>query len=377
MTAFWNYLILEEIAHKIVEDEAYLTYRDPRTKDKYDQVVKAYGEDLSSEQGDFSERLLMLVDSITERQRAMKSIPGTPEITQMVYKKDIKLLQTTLNNYLALKDGVWILVDNLDKGWPVRGATSEDIMILRCLLEATRKIQRQCEKSKLEFRIIIFIRNDIYEHLLSETPDRGKDTVISLDWNDPELFKEIIKLRLKTTSDVQGSFEDIWRAYFDSHVGAEESFGYMLTKTLMRPREIIRFTRKALEVAINRNHDKVLEDDILYAEVGYSEDSLQDLMFELKDINLKYQDLLYSFFYCKSRLSYRDVEILIKKEIVEEEEVRKIIDILVWFGFLGVVVNQETKFSYQVQYNIRKLNISDKSILEIHPAFRSGLECVQ
>ena len=378
MTAFWNYIFLQEIAYKIVEEEVYLAYRDPKIKEMYDKVVEACTGDIKPEQGDFSERLLMLVNSITERKESLGPIRGTPEITQLVYTKDIRILQNAINDYLAQKEGVWILIDNLDKGWPVRGATSEDIMILRCLLEATRKIQRQCEKRNIEFKIIIFVRNDIYEHLLSETPDRGKDTVISLDWNDPELFKEIIKLRLKASAEVVGSFEDVWRMFFDSHIGAEESFGYMLTRTLMRPREIIRFTRKALEVAINRNHDKVLEEDILYGELGYSEDSLQDLMFELKDINPKYQDILYNFFYCKPRLSYEEIKSLIEKDITDEDEIYKIVELLVWFGFLGVMVgSEETKYSHQVQYNIRKLNMDTKCIFEIHPAFRRGLECIE
>ena len=376
MTAFWTYLILEEIAHKIIQDEVHLAYRDPNYRERYEQVKLVYGEDTTFEQGDFSERLLSLVDSITERQKDVGCIRGTPEVTELVYRKDIRNLQSVLNNYLALKDGVWILIDNLDKGWPVRGATNEDIMILRCLLDATRKIQRQCERNKIEFKIIIFIRNDIYEHLLSEIPDKGKDTVISLDWNDPEIFREIIKLRLKSGTGVGGSFEDVWRVFFDSHINAEDSFGYMLSRTLMKPREIIRFARQALEVAINRNHEKVLEEDIVFAEIGYSEDSLQDLMFELKDINPKYQDVLYNFFYCKPRLNYSDVESLIKKDVVEDSEVQKIIELLVWFGFLGVIIgSEETKYSYQVQYNIRKLGLENQSAFEIHPCFRCGLEC--
>ena len=376
MTAFWNYLILEEMAYKIIEDEVYLAYRDPKFRERYEQVIVAYGEDTKSEQGDFSERLLALVDSINERQKDIGCIRGTPEVTQLVYGKDIRDLQKVLNNYLSLKDGVWILIDNLDKGWPVRGATSEDIMILRCLLEATRKIQRQCEKNNIEFKIIIFIRNDIYEHLLSEIPDKGKDTVISLDWDDPEIFREIIKLRLKTGTGVEGSFDEIWRIFFDSHINAEDSFGYMLNRTLMRPREIIRFARKAIEAAINRNHERVLEEDIIYAEIRYSEDCIQDLMFELKDIKPKYQDILYNFFYCKPRLSYSDLESLIKKDVVEDSEVQKIIELLVWFGFLGVIIgSEETKYSYQVQYNIRKLIIDNQSFFEIHPCFRRGLEC--
>jgi len=32
----------------------------------------------------------------------------------------------------------------------------------------------------VDFKTVVFIRNDIYEHLLKETPDKGKDTVVIL-----------------------------------------------------------------------------------------------------------------------------------------------------------------------------------------------------
>src|ERR1700730_2158138 len=34
---------------------------------------------------------------------------------------------------------------------------------------------------------MIFLRNDIYELLLEKTPDRGKQTRVLIDWNQPDL----------------------------------------------------------------------------------------------------------------------------------------------------------------------------------------------
>jgi hypothetical protein len=101
-------------------------------------------------------------------------------------------------------------------------------------------------------------------------------------------------------------------------------------------------------------------------------------MFELKDINPKYQDILYNFFDCKSRLTYKQVTSLIKKNGVDDDEIPKIIELLVWFGFLGVMIAYEkTKYSYQVQYNIRKLRLNPESLFEIHPTFTRALECTE
>jgi len=35
-------------------------------------------------------------------------------------------------------------------------------------------------------------------------------------------------------------FEDLWRGYFGSHVNGEESFFYILTRTLMSLRDVLR-----------------------------------------------------------------------------------------------------------------------------------------
>jgi len=144
----------------------------------------------------------------------------------------------------------------------------------------------------------------------------------------------------------------------------------------MRPRDIIRFVRKAIEVGINRNHDKVLEEDILQAEISYSEDALQDLVFELKDINPKYSEIPFEFLNSKSRLNYQEIANLITPHLDSSEDVDEAINLLVWFGFLGVALaSDKTRYSYEIQYNIRKLNISSNTVFIIHPCFRAALEC--
>ena len=187
LTAFWDYLLLTEMAYKIIKDEERFVYSDMRRKEAYDQIVAAFGDGKSDEEADFSERLLKLVDKILARHKEIPTISSTAQVTQLIYEKDIRVLSEALSNYLLIsrKEDVWMLVDNLDKGWPVTLATTEDILIIRCLLEATRKIQRQFDKRNVDFQMVVFIRNDIYQHLILDPADRGKDTAVLLEWNDP------------------------------------------------------------------------------------------------------------------------------------------------------------------------------------------------
>lgn len=378
LTAFWNYLLLMELAHKIVHwDEPY-SYQNPQLRADFEKLENAYGKPRDIEQGDFSERLLELVDSIVDRKEGSIKQLSNAEITQLVYTQDIKILNDALSDYLTTskKENVWLLFDNLDKGWPVQAAQNEDILLLKSLLEATRKLQRQFEIRDVEFHSIVFIRNDIYQHLILDPADRGKDTAVMLDWNDPLIFKEIIRRRMIHSTEVEGEFDELWPLFFETHIKGEETFSYILRHTLMRPREVIRLVRECLDVAVNRGHEKVKEEDILYAQRRYSEDALVDLTLELKDVSPSFADVPYGFIGAKSTISQEEILNRLKEVGVDSSEYEKVLELLLWFGFLGLCADSDTeRYSYQYQHNLKvmKAGMPLPYTYCIHPAFRQHL----
>jgi hypothetical protein len=48
----------------------------------------------------------------------------------------------------------------------------------------------------IECHGMIFIRLDVYERLLDETPDRGKSKRIGIDWDSPDLLRELLRRRI-------------------------------------------------------------------------------------------------------------------------------------------------------------------------------------
>jgi hypothetical protein len=379
LTAFWNYLLLMEVAHKIIRESYAFSFHSANLRASYLKVVAAYGADRDTEQGDFSERLLKLVDDILNRRKSISKIAGTAEVTQLVYGHDIRPLNDALSEFLALskKEEVWLLFDNLDKGWPVRAATEADILLLRCLLEATRKLERQFESRGVGFHGVVFVRNDIYQHLVLDPADRGKDTPVQLDWNDPEVFKEIIRRRIALSTGLDGDFATIWPVFFETHIKGEESFAYLLGRTLMRPRDVLRFVRGCIEVAVNRGHDRVTEADIKQAERAYSEDAFVDMTLELKDVNPQYSDVPYAFIGANEILSRNEIDARLKDAGVSPNELEYVRDLLLWFGFIGIYVSSdEERYSYQFQHDLKKMQSGLKQYgYCIHPSFRSTLGC--
>jgi hypothetical protein len=378
LTAFWNYILLVELASKIIEIDGRLASKNLRRFELYDKIVQIIGLDADLEQGDFSERLLTLVERLLQRKDEIESLSSPGAIAQLIYEKDIKELQAVLTDYLAYKDGIWILIDNLDKSWPVNGATNEDILIIRSLMEATRKLQRQFSRRNVDCRAIVFIRNDIYEHLLHETPDKGKDTAVALDWSDEEAFKLLVHRRMMASTKIERPFDEMWPMFFESYIRGEHSFSYILGRTMMKPRDLLSFLRLCVSVAVNRGNSKVLEPDIIQAEKQYSEDQLQALFDELRDVNSDYAELPYAFIGSPVRLTQDDLRAKVRDIGVPEDKIDKAVDILLWFGFFGVVdLHGEEKYAHMYQYGVKRMlrEVRPGSQFVIHPAFRSVLAC--
>jgi hypothetical protein len=378
LTAFWNYLLIVEIAYQIAKHERAAYYRDARLRNAFDRIDAEFPDETDEEQADFSERLLRLVNEVTERRNQMAEPQSNADITQIVYSRQIRELVEALTEYLSItRRSVWILIDNLDKGWPIHSVLSEDISILRSLLEATRKLERQFESRGVELHSVTFIRNDIYQHLILESAERGKETAALLDWNDPEVFKQLLARRLSSGLNGDMGFDALWAQFFPSHVKGEESFQFILNRTLMRPRELLRFMRECIDVGLNRQRQRLMEDDILQAEQTYSSDALVDVCLEMRDVNLKFGDVPYAFIGSTVVLSKADATKRLKDAGIQPGEISQAIDTLLWFGVIGIYLDdEEERFSYQYEHNSSMLTagISHYAYC-IHPAFRVALGC--
>ena len=225
-----------ELAHEIIHHERNWAYMDPRLQAAFNKIEEGYGEVEETEQADFSERLLNLVEEIIRRGGNFTSLSSTADISQLIHARSIRDLNDAVTTYLNVgKRDVWLLFDNLDKGWAVQTAHDEDILLLRALLEATRKLQRQFESRGGDLFSIVFIRNDIYQHLILEPAERGKETAGVLDWNDADLFKDIIGRRIAQSTGIERPFDELWATFFAPHVHGEDSFQFILSRTLMAP----------------------------------------------------------------------------------------------------------------------------------------------
>ncbi len=389
ITAFWEYLLLLEICHKLLQKDEEFHLRDNRLYEPYRLLAQAYKEDEYVSEGDFSERMLKLTQRIaddfasSQTDRDELKYLKTGQITELLYKHNLTALRKRVIEYLKYKKGLWLLFDNLDKGWPAHGVTPEDVLTLRCLIDAMSKIERELRKHNIDCHGIVFIRNDVYELLVANTPDRGKVASITLDWTDPELMRELLRRRfLYTDTGIadNSSFDEIWRQIATTHIQGEETSHYLIDRSLMRPRALIDLVRFCRSHAVNLRHDRIEVADIEHGEEAYSNELLSNIDFEIQDVEPSAAGLLYEFIESNEVLSGTDIYNILSKA-VGENKAGLMLSLLLWYGFFGVMREDgETTYIYSVKYDIKRLEAMlkkrglENASFKINPAFWRALE---
>ena len=395
ITAFWEYLLLLESCYKILEKDERGHFSDTALKGPYEQLAGLYRKD-SFQTADFSERMSRLIENITDnyarKHRILADVSdlkqlSRSQITEFLYSHDVKNLRQSVANYLKMKKGLWILFDNLDKGWSTHGLTRSEALSIRCLLDAARKLQQDLHRLGVDCHALIFIRNDVYDWIIEETPDRGKESTAELDWKEADDLRELLRKRfIYSGMSSEYDFTTLWTNFCTPSVDGMESSQYLIERSLMRPRFLLDLLALCRSTAINRGHRTIEPDDIRKAFIRYSKDIVFNINFEIEDVFPKAKKLLYCFQNRSPVLSKDHFSEAIAKYELADEERNKLLEILLWQGVFGVLRDGDASvlYIYSVQYDIHRLNGIIQSMEKqkkqisfyINPAFWPHLEIV-
>ena len=387
ITAFFEYVLYLEICYKVLEKDKERHTRDGRLYDPYQKLLAVYSSGEAGE-GDFSERLMALSKSLVEdfnqvfgNENAEDGLRLTAaEVTELIHKHNIKEVREVLSQYLRFKDQIWILFDNLDKGWSSHGISRRDVLILRCLIDASKKIQRQMQSNDHDFHCIVFVRNDVYQLLVENSADYGKESRAVLDWTDPDLLRELLRRRLvRNNLNEQTSFETVWSKICVSHYHGEETSQYLIERSLMRPRNLLKIFAHCRGFAVNLGRERISDDDIEKGLRAYSLDLITEADQELTDIIGHDTNLIYHFIHEGDRFDEEHLRRIIMGAGVTDNSADKIIEFLIYYGFLGIVDGKATvKYIFDVGFDMKLLKVimdkkEDGSMYVLNPAFYPGL----
>ena len=386
ITAFWEYLILLEVTYKLLEKDRNSHRFNHNVSELYEKLENIYKGSEGLSEGDFSERIMQLSQRLSENyasnfQENESKITGQ-NLTELLYTHDLKALKETLSRYLEHKHNVLVLFDNLDKSWSTIGVDNTDAITLRCLIDASRKVERDMQKRGHEFRCIVFVRNDVYQHLMANSPDYGKEMRATLDWSDTDLLRELLRLRLiSNLGDVfeGASFQDIWAAISESHVFGEETSSFLIDRSLMRPRNVLKLFSHARAFAVNFRKEKIDQEDFYKGLKTYSQDLLIELDRELSDVFPEAKDLLYYFIDSPSVVSLDQLYSVMSEARISAERHETIRDFLLYHGVIGLRLDDKDQYIFDVGYDLKQIlirvnRLGEKARFVLNPAFAPALE---
>jgi len=378
IAAFWQYIIYVEILLKIREMALPRSRNNFAIQERIRAIEKVFSLSESVVSGDFTSRLDTAVrDVIRVSKRVNNAADLRSQLTNIMFETPIPELRNAIVSFNDFFTGIVVLIDDLDKGWPPRQVESHDVVAIKHLVEVLNRIQRDLGKRKINLKHLVFLRSDIYECLVEQTSDRTKYNVIKVDWSDPEKLRNLLRQRVINNLDSM-HHEDAWTAINPPIAAGGDAVDLMIESSLRRPRFLIDLCERTLSFAINRGHGFVTEADV---EEGLRQMSLylvSDFGYEMRDVAGTPEDIFYSFIGTTNLLTDDDLQ-----KILSEDKfgfgVNETIDLLLWYGFLGVAgASTKPIFIYDRAYDFRRLEAEraipkDKALYAVNPAFLRGL----
>ena len=160
----------------------------------------------------------------------------------------------------------YMTIDKLDEKWVDHAIRFKLIKALIESLKTFRKIKN--------FKILVSLRSDVLERVVQETTDMSfqrekfEDYSIRLRWSKTDL-KLMINKRIRSLLRRQYTGHDIlFEDVFPHKLGNQDSFDYMVERTLMRPRDLIAFVNECF--ALSDGEREVGVSQIRRAEVEFS-----------------------------------------------------------------------------------------------------------
>jgi hypothetical protein len=232
---------------------------------------------------------------VVEAKAAPTEVPMEylPTVVQEVNANLLEKIVRSLNP----QNQYFVLFDELDLGFSL--ADENYRLRLIGLIHAARDINVAARDATKNLNVIVFLREDIYQSLQFE--DKNKITesgTTRIEWDTPRTSHTLREIMAKRISNVLAvPTISAWDSVFNEEHrmrGSQSKYQHMLDRTMLRPRDIIKFSNEILG-AYKRNAsrtEKFENVDVASARPEYS----QYLLSELEDEIFKHLPYHDSFF---------------------------------------------------------------------------------
>ncbi len=203
-----------------------------------------------------------------------KELAGLLSARNEWLKSKIKAIGDRHRKYFVLFDGLDIAYNAIDDDYKQR---------LIGLLLAARSVYTWGRDEGLAVAPIVFLRSDIYDELtFADQNKMTEDNVQLLMWDDATSGENSLKALVDQRIRVLTSAEDVadpWSLVFEDALmrGTQQKYRYMVERTYLRPRDMIKFANVCLSNAKGAGHARITNEDIYGAKEQYSDYVYEEL----------------------------------------------------------------------------------------------------
>jgi hypothetical protein len=387
--SLWRFLLQSELARTVLMNiESRPTFV-PYTETEL-ELFRFADEAPFNIRADFAKRFedaaMYLQDSSVLEERSVSA--GRDLLNEALHEDAIRRLRKLLGPVLSGRERVAILIDNLDKAWDRRIDLEPLAHLLLGLLGAVGRISQDFGREdswrqRVELSLVVFLRSDIYSYLQRTAREPDKIPTRVVNWSNNQMLLRLIEERFLAVRPPGTSPNELWERFFCPTVKGIDTRQYLLSHVLPRPRDMVYLCNAAVMAAVNGRHDLIEEDDILSAEMDYSQFAYEALLVE-NGITVKQLDsVLLEFMASDSILPASAVRANLGIAGIATDEVDYVVGRLKGVSFLGVEVGPG-RFEYvEGDADSRRLDVLARKYSEstgeeprfsIHPAYRSYLE---
>lgn len=269
----------------------------------------------------------------------------------------------------------YVIFDELDEDYrdvlnPDRREKYFELLI--SLFKATQSIRGELRAGSV--RPVIFLRDDIFDLCRDNDKNKWLDRAVVLKWGEPQL-RRLLNYRLSRACEVAGHSIDpdaAWDAVFAvrrtryGHKARreEDTLRFILSRTFLRPRDLVSYVRECANYALSLNFDLI--DNSIIKEAGeahssYMRREIIDEMFPVLDDISEILDVLSrmgKIIFTKKEFQdrYREYQNQLPKASQSDLSEAQILKLLFHFNVVGNIgAGQRRFFSYNSDAKVLNL----------------------
>ena len=384
--SLWKYLIYSEVATSVASEIVSRPIYHAQTPDET-AFLDYYERNSRVLSPPFSERIDNAVASLERVGGISQASEQRLRISENLHNAMINDLRRHLGIVLSGKRSLTLLIDGLDEPWGPGEHVGHLAELIAGLLGVSQFIpddfKRSDDKVKpVETTITVLLRSDIFAFIQHLLPEQDKLPIVQVTWNDQELLLRVLEERMLYDAPKGRTASAVWEGIFPDSVVGVGSQDFILRTALPRPRDLIHLVKAAVNIAINRGHDKVLPDDLLSARAQYSQYAFNSILKEDDPVKGKLEAVLYEFAGTDRQLLKEDVESVFATAGVEIGDSDFYFNLLCDINFLGIDTTNGFHYSRDEEErrtlrNVARVIATRKGrseMFELNPAFYQVLQ---